>query len=263
MIVIDYGSTDGTREILRSKRWSGLVEAHDIGSLQADTSNDLLAIAKADHQGSWCLFCDPDEFLVTPAMIFEDLLPAESDDVSIVSVPRRNMTGPRSIATSADSCLSPFEWETLRIERRSERTDEERFGQIELSSPWIFTAIPGKVLVQVDRVEFMGAGNHSARASEGATEEREGSVLLHFPFRDFGRFRQKLENARIHIEADPWEPGAGWQYRRWLSAPDERAVRDEYEAQFVDDADIATLIGVGALVEDTRVRDAVRKDDED
>ncbi len=145
VIVIDYGSTDGTREILRSKRWSDLVQAHDIRSLQADTSNDLLAIAKAEHEGSWCLFCDPDEFLVTPSMSLEDLLPAEGDEVSIVSVPRRNMTGPRSEARSADSRLSTFEWLTLRIEGRSERTDEERFGQVELSSPWIFTAIPGKV----------------------------------------------------------------------------------------------------------------------
>ena len=117
VIVVDYGSNDGTREALRSKHWSGLVQAHDIRSLQADTSNDLLAIAKADHEGSWCLFCDPDEFLVTPEMRVEDLLPAESDEVSIMSIPRRNMTGPRSEATSADSSLSPFEWVTLRIER--------------------------------------------------------------------------------------------------------------------------------------------------
>ena len=47
--------------------------------------------------------------------------------------------------------------------------------------------------------------------------------------------------------------------QRWLSAPDIRALRDEYEAQFVDDADIAKLIGLEALVEDIRVRDSVRK----
>ncbi len=263
VIVMDYGSTDGTREILASKRWSGLVQAHEVRSLRADTSNDLLAIAKADHERSWCLFCDPDEFLVTPAMSLEDLLPAETDEVSIVSVPRRNMTGPRSEATSADSCLSPFEWVTLRVERRSERTDEERFGQIELSSPWIFTAIPGKVFVQVDRVDFIGAGDHEARTSDRSTEQIEGSILLHFPFRGFERFRLKLNHARRHMADDPWPPGAGWQYRRWLSAPDERALRKEYEAQFVDDADVAKLMRVGTLVEDTRVRDAMRNAVED
>ena len=213
---------------------------------------------------SWCLFCDPDEFLVTPAMSVEDLLPAESDEVSIVSVPRRNMTGPRSEAASADSCLSPFEWVTLRIERRSKRTDEERFrpDRAEFALD-LHPAVPGKVIVRVDRVDFIGAGDHEARGSDRGTEQLEESDLLHFPFRGFERFRLKLEHARSHMAHDPWPPEAGWQYRRWLSAPDERALRDEYEAQFVDDADVAKLMRVGTLVEDVRVRDAVRNAAED
>ena len=42
---------------------------------------------------------------------------------------------------------------------------------------------------------------------------------------------------------------AGWEYRRWLS--DMMSVRfvHEYEAQFVEDADVAKLMHVGTLVE--------------
>lgn len=257
VLAMDYGSNDGTREILRSPRWSRLVRMYDVPSLQADTSNDLLAIAKAEYPGSWCLFCDPDEFLVTPAMSLQDLLPARAGGISIVTVPRRNMTGARS-AVRLGSSRSAFEWLTLRIERTSERTDAERFGQTELSSPWIFTAIPGKVVVQVDRVDFIGAGDHGAEAEAGETGHLERCVLLHFPFRSFERFRLKLQLARRHMEEDPQPPDIAWQYRRWIGAPDDRALRDEYESQFVDDADVPRLVRDGVLVEDTRVREAVR-----
>jgi hypothetical protein len=255
---MDYGSTDGTREILRSAPWAPLVCMYDVPSLRSDTSNDLLAIAKADHPGSWCLYCDPDEFLVTPAMRLDDLLVETGGAVSIANVPRRNMTGLRSAARAERPVGSPFQWLTLRIEKRSERTDAERFGQVELTSPWIFTAILGKVLVQVDRIELIGPGDHDGRAEAGETREVEHCVLLHFPFRGFERFRRKLELARRHMAAiAPQPPNIAWEYRRWLSAPDEKALRAEYEAQFVDDAEVPALVRDGALVEDTRVRDAL------
>jgi hypothetical protein len=233
---------------------------YDVPSLQADTSNDLLAIAKADHPGSWCLFCDPDEFLVTPGMNLGDLLPVDTADLSIMSVPRRNMTGARSAATSRSSPNNPLRWLTLRIEGRAERTDAERAGRTELSSPWIFTAIPGKVLVRVDQVDSIGAGDHEATASTGGTEYPKEPLLLHFPFRSFEQFRLKLQLARRHMNEDPQPPETAWQYRRWLHVPDERALRREYEAQFVDDTEVAALLRDGALVEDTRVRDALGRD---
>lgn len=255
VLVMDYGSSDGTRAILESERWSRLVRMYDVPTLQSDTSNDLLAIAKADHPGSWCLFCDPDEFVITPGMTLQDLLPVETAGLSIMGVPRRNMTGARSAALSVSSPGNPLEWLTLRIERRSERTDAEHAGRTELSSPWIFTAIPGKVLVRVDQVDSIGPGDHEATASTGGTECLEESLLLHFPFRSFEQFRLKLRLARRHMAEDPLPTGSPWQYVRWLRMPDERAMREEYGAQFIDDAEVSALLRDGSLVEDTRVRD--------
>lgn len=259
VLVMDYGSTDGTCEILGSPRWSQLVRLNHVRALNADSSNDLLAIAKASYPGSWCLFCDPDEFLVTPSMRLDDLLADTDEGLSVLEVPRRNMTGAVSVADPPGFLVSPLELLTLRIEGRSERTDAERHGEAELSSPWIFTAVPGKVLVRVDQVDLIGPGDHSGRPVSGETREVEQCVLLHFPFRSFDHFRRKLELARRQrAVVGPQPPDFAWQYRRWLGVAEEAAVRAEYEAQFVDDGDVAALLDDGALVEDTRIRDALR-----
>ena len=74
-MVMDFDSTDGTREVLQSREWANLVEMIPFpGIARLDSSNLMRSIA-TERAGSddWCLFCDPDELLVTPHMRIEDL----------------------------------------------------------------------------------------------------------------------------------------------------------------------------------------------
>ena len=74
IMVMDYGSNDDTIEKLKAKR-NIEIEIFKLAQIKdSDSSNELLAIAQERFPNSKALFCDPDEFLVTPNMHINDLV---------------------------------------------------------------------------------------------------------------------------------------------------------------------------------------------
>ena len=256
VLLMDFGSVDGTRERVRA--WGDFVEVFDLPSLAGqDSSNALLAEAKRRYPKEWwCLFCDPDEFLVTPRMQIDDASAAAHPDAGTIVVERRNMTGPRSIAT-AQADLSPLRGLTLRIDGRHERTNQEMLDhERRLEPPWIYTAVPGKVLVRLGAADSIGEGDHVA-STEAATVKAPPSdvCLLHFPFRDYREFLAKVELARRDFEENEYPAGFAWQYGRWFRCLEQRRLAREYLEQFPPDERVPQLIAEGVVTEDTTVRD--------
>ena len=257
VLLMDFGSVDGTRE--RVVAWGDFVEVFDLPSLAGkDSSNALLAEAKRRYPKEWwCLFCDPDEFLVTPRMQIDDASAAALPDAGTVVVERRNMTGPRSIAT-AQADLSPLRGLTLRIDGRHERTNQEMLDhERRLEPPWIYTAVPGKVLVRLGAADSIGDGDHVATTTSAttATAPPSDAYFLHYPFRDYGEFAAKVELARQDFGENEYPVGFAWQYRRWLRCLEQHRLAREYLEQFVPDERVPPLITEGVLTEDTTVRD--------
>jgi Glycosyl transferase family 2 len=256
VLLMDFGSVDGTRE--RAAAWGDFVEVFDLPSLAGkDSSNALLAEAKRRYPKEWwCLFCDPDEFLVTRRMQIDDAWEAAPPDAGTIVVERRNMTGPRSLAT-AQADLAPRGGLTLRIDGRHERTNQEMLDhERRLEPPWIFTAVPGKVLVRLGAADSIGDGDHVAiTAAATVTVPPSDAYLLHYPFRDYRDFAAKLELARRDFEENECPVGFGWQYRRWLRCMEQHRLAREYLEQFVPDERVPQLIAEGVVTEDTTVRD--------
>ena len=231
-IVMDFASTDGTHDILASSEWRSFVELVPFPGIAAlDSSNLMLALAAGRPRDQcWCLFCDPDELLVTPSMTVRDLGQREIDDrIEAFVIRRFNVTAPLSVAESADQRLTPLDALTLRIAQRHVRVDSEMSGKEALQPPWIFTDIPGKVLVKVDTAIAVGEGDHTVRTShDRSADGPDGVYLLHYPFRSFAAFQAKVELARIGFEANPHlSEGHGWQHRRWLRLADADRLRTE------------------------------------
>ena len=245
LLVMDFQSTDGTREVLTDEQWRGLVDLVPFPGLAGlDSSNLLLPLARERYgPDAWCLFCDPDELLVVPGMAIENAIPRLlSPNTDAFELPRFNVTAPRSIARSSEARLTPLDALTLRIERRHEREPGRDLQADVLVPPWIFTAIGGKVFVHLGRTASIGEGDHHAVTS-GGTFGRcpQEMYLLHYPFWSYSDFCKKFERARTDFAANLHLSQAhGWQVRRWIALADAGLLQQECLDQFIADDEKST-----------------------
>jgi hypothetical protein len=254
VLVMDYDSDDGTQDLLRSERWSGFVQLVPFpGLAELDPSNITLAIARERFPDAWCLFCDPDEFLACDGMDLQATASSEGwSDCDLVRLVRRNMTAPRSRAGEIGRL--PFaDVLTLRIESSSVRSKRERIDW-RLDSPWIFTAVREKVLVRLTACSRIGVGDHVATMSSDRSLTSASARLLHYPFRSYAEFAEKVRNTDIHLSGSPELPRAfGWHWRRWIELGRSAGLEAEYLQQFIDDAEVEGMLANGTLAEDLSV----------
>jgi hypothetical protein len=258
VLAMDFESTDGTREVLTSSEWKHFVQIVPFPGIEGlDSSNQLLAVARHSCDAdAWALFCDPDEFLVTPSMnIREPALESRTQGVESLSIPRFNVTALLSVARTNQSRLTALDALTLRIDRRHERNLEAQQQDEALEPPWIFTAIPSKVLVRVESALQIGDGDHSCETIAGRIGQVVSGVhLLHYPFRAYSQFASKIELATIDLSANQHLPvGYGWQLRRWIRLSNSGRLYEEYLQQFIADEHVQALLHDGTLALDETI----------
>jgi hypothetical protein len=252
VFLMDFGSDDGTLDLLQPYRESGAVQLLSLPTLQGkDTSNLLLhQIRSSPASPEWCLFIDPDEFVSRPATL-ANAFEAVPDDALVVNLRRFNVTGVRPLSIQHRSV--PFADLDLIIRQRTHRSADDRRAR-HLSPPWIFTDIPGKVAVRVRSGVAIGDGDHSAQGKTGLT--LNGQELLHFPIRSLRKFEEKIRLAKMDFDANPHlSPDFGWHWRRWMAIHQAGALASEYLDQFIDAADVERLIQSGVL---ERIRNHMR-----
>jgi len=259
LLVMDFHSVDGTLDILTSDAWSDFVRLVPFpGIAHLDSSNIFLSLAKELYPaGTMCLFCDPDEFLITPSMqIREAVWTSSANRMGTCIIPRFNMTASLEAAESHQDELTPFGALELRIDNRAKRSFSTDMNKEVLDPPWIFTAIPGKVLVRLEETTFIGDGDHQADCNQGESgPAHEGVYLLHYPFRTWEEFRNKIEMAKIDMGTNTYLPDSyGWQIRRWIRLSHESRLYNEYLKQFIEQPKLAKYLADGTLCVDKNVQ---------
>ena len=257
-LVMDFNSSDGTQDVLNSSTWSDFVRLVPYPWIDhLDSSNIFLALAKESFPPeTLCLFCDPDEFLVTPSMkICEAVWTGSIDRMGACEIPRFNMTALRDVAASEQALLTPFDALKYRINKRVRRWGSDMENEV-LDPPWIFTDIPGKVLVRLEATTLIHDGDHWATCKEGEPGPApEGVYLLHYPFRTWKEFEDKIEMAKIDYGINTYRPPSyGWQYRRWIRISNETRLYSEYLEQFIERDNIERLLADKTLYIDDHVR---------
>jgi hypothetical protein len=262
IFVTDCGSVDGTWELLTSQRWQGLVRAVRRPSAQLsayDISTEAVMRVSSDVGAHWALISDPDEFWVSDrGDLREALAEAADDGINLITAQRHNMTGVR-VAGLLDGAVRDFLSHNRICVREPHTRSREETETGRLSSPFIFSAIGPKTIVQPGLVTRMADGDHDAALRVDKVSCTAGFRVLHIPIRSYERFEQKVRNARADIAANPqWPPSYAWHWRRWVRLLDRGELHDEYLHQFLSPADRDRFLEQGVVTVENAVAERLR-----
>ncbi|HEY3662858.1 MAG TPA: glycosyltransferase family 2 protein [Chthoniobacterales bacterium] len=248
IFVADYGSDDSTLGQLRPFLDSGQVvrvplPTHHLASY--NPSNAILETIRKEDAADWVSFLDPDEFLTGPENLKNGLARDAASGAEVIAVPRANLTGINSVPDDGHYLTHL----TLKIVKTDTRVAEPSAA---LSSPWIFSRLPPKVMVRVQSSLTITNGDHDVLGSVKKPVLSTSLEVLHLPMRGYGAFQEKMERGREYFAKNPeLAPSTGWHWRRWIELLESGRLREEYEKQFPDEKTALALLSEGRLVPET------------
>ncbi|HEY6392386.1 MAG TPA: glycosyltransferase family 2 protein [Bryobacteraceae bacterium] len=248
----DVGSSDSTQEILESFAKSGRVQwslLPDKNRLKYRSEEALIKLAIERHNADWIIMNDVDEFLCPQGQDLRTILQrAAADDVTAISVPCFNMTGPVfQPARRATEML------TLRIDKPTDPLAELTVSG-DLPVPYMFVRHPPKTITRASAFAGYGPGMHSVATSWGNTREFPELRFLHYPIRAFDKLEAKVTAGIAFFEKNTHlEPWWSWHWRRWIRLYREGRLREDYESQFLSPAQAQELVRDGICTVDETI----------
>jgi hypothetical protein len=239
----DCDSSDNTHEVLNSFSNTGQVHWFPTpvkNYLNYRPGEIMAEIAREQHGADWIIMSDVDEFLCPQGDDLRTILKrAEADDVTAISIPCLNMTGPPLSGGRATQT------QTLRIDQPVQPTRKQWLsGNIPV--PYIFMRHPPKTIVRTAAFMKYGPGSHEVKTAWGRTTKFPELRILHFPIRGFDKFQKKIANVTAYLEENTHlEAWWGWHWRRFIRLNQEGRLREDYESQSVSPQRTEELIRDG------------------
>ena len=250
IFVADYGSDDGTLDLLAPFVRKGHVQIVPLPThhfANYDPSNAILGMIRKEDTADWVSFLDPDEYLTGPDKLKTSLAQAWARGVEAIAVSRFNLTGIGPIPEGVHY-LTHLTQKIVATDAR------ESSAAAPLSSPWIFTRLPPKVMVRVQSRLTIATGDHEVRGAEGGRMSDPSMEILHLPIRGYASFQRKIEDTVDYFAANPeFGPGIGWHWRRWIELLKIGKLREEYNSQFLERNSAEALVAGKQIVEDRRL----------
>jgi hypothetical protein len=236
VIVTDHDSRDGTSDVLESYARDGhLLRIVRSGKMHESAWRSHMArIAATDHGADWIINTDADEFWMAREGRLKDVLAAVPVRLGVVWALTRHFV-PRP-----EREPQFFERMTARVSAAAPINDP--------TSPYRPHA---KVAHRADPAVVIRYGAHLVHSRLAPLTDWYVADALHFPYRSLEQYlRKSLRQA--HGE---WHLG---QYVRAFHAHEQGRVEAAFRSLVVDDRTFEDGLAAGALVEDTRLRDALR-----
>ncbi len=250
IFVADYGSDDSTLDRLRPFLDADQVErvplpTHHLASY--NPSNAILGTIRKEGAADWVSFLDPDEFLTGPENLKDMLTQEAARGVEAIAVPRANLTGLGPVS-AREHYLTHL---TLKVVKTDAR---EANAFAALSSPWIFSRLPPKVMIRAQSGLTATNGDHDVVGAVKNLVPSTSLEVLHLPMRSYGAFQEKIELGMEYFAKNPeLAPSTGWQWRRWIELFQSGRLHEEYEKQFPGPQAAEILLAEGRVVPENRL----------
>jgi len=241
VIVTDHRSSDGTREILERYERKGVLELirEDGEYLQQGAWQTRMArLAAVSQDADWIITSDADEFWWPRGESIQESLAAVPDAFGVVRASTQNFV----------PLLEDSGWFAERM-----------IFRLASSAPINDPATPYRPVVKVahratPNVVLAGKGGHQVFGAPGALLAHWHPLdILHFPIRSREQCGQKYRRTWTG-----WEENLRADLDRARRAAEGGVPDPTWKRVALGDAEIARGLEEGALVEDRRLRDALR-----
>jgi hypothetical protein len=244
VVATDNNSRDGTTDILKAYEREGvlrLIEEPAEGLRQGEWVTRMARLAASELDADWVINSDADEFWWPRGESLKNVLAAVPPQYGIVHAFWR------SFVPRPDDDRFFAERMTVRLSQHAPIND-----------PSSFYRPVTKVAHRADANVVVGRGNHGLVGSPlRALTTWHPIEVLHFPQRSRAQWAHKvdLQGAAFtkHIE----RAGTGYHLTSY-SALQRGRIDDQYAAMVVDDEAVERGLRDRTVVEDTRLRDALR-----
>lgn len=249
VVVIDNGSTDGTREILEDMGKSAPITVLDEPGRDYHQTRWVTraALYARDMMGAeWVLNNDADEFWVSKDGSLKDVISYAQANNTLLC-PRRNMIW----GYDSPEDRPWYERLVYRVTVPVEKTALQNIYDSPLPCPFFYLDLPPKALVRTEGLVKITQGNHSALFDTSVSAVEAPIDIFHFPVRSRTQFEKKIVQGGQAYERNTQFPESiGWHWRRWY-----RLYRNEGIDAALADALPSTAALAGDLQDGVAIED--------